>query len=420
MKTVAIMGMGYVGLPLWINFSAHSKVIGIDINEDRITQLNEKKSYITHFGNSKIEQALNNGAIASTDYSEVSKADAIIICVPTPLTKNNDPDLSYVVSVIERISPYLKKNQILSLESTTYPGTCDEVLAPLIQECGFEIGKDFHLVFSPERENPGGDIEQSAIPKLLGGFSEECSKKAEAIYNLVFDEVVIVQSLKVAELAKLLENTYRAVNLGLINEFKFICDAMNIDAFDVVEAAATKPFGFVPYYPGPGWGGHCIPIDPFYLSWKAKEFGLSARFIELAGEMNNNTIAWVQNKIASILNKKNLSLSSAKILLLGLSYKENVDDARESPSLKIFQWLLDNGSTVHYSDPHFPIFPSSSSYQSDQTSVHLSDESIQNYDLVVLLTRHKAFDYDLIKESAKLILDTRGVYKPDNLNIFRG
>ena len=322
--------------------------------------------------------------------------------------------------IIERISPYLKKNQILSLESTTYPGTCDEVLAPLIQECGFEIGKDFHLVFSPERENPGGDIEQSAIPKLLGGFSEECSKKAEAIYNLVFDEVVIVQSLKVAELAKLLENTYRAVNLGLINEFKFICDAMNIDAFDVVEAAATKPFGFVPYYPGPGWGGHCIPIDPFYLSWKAKEFGLSARFIELAGEMNNNTIAWVQNKIASILNKKNLSLSSAKILLLGLSYKENVDDARESPSLKIFQWLLDNGSTVHYSDPHFPIFPSSSSYQSDQTSVHLSDESIQNYDLVVLLTKHKAFDYDLIKESAKLILDTRGVYKPDNLNIFRG
>lgn len=420
MKTVAVIGMGYVGLPLWINFSSHSHAIGIDINKDRIATLNKKKSYIRHFGDKKIEQAFNNGASATSEYSAVSKADAVIICVPTPLTKHNEPDLSYVISVIEAISPHLQKNQILSLESTTYPGTCDEVLVPLIEKAGFTVGKDFHLVFSPERENPGGDIEQSAIPKLLGGFSELCSKKAKDIYNLVFNEVIIVPSLKVAELAKLLENTYRAVNLGLINEFKFICDAMNIDTFDVIDAAATKPFGFVPYYPGPGWGGHCIPIDPFYLSWKAKEFGISARFIELAGEINNHTITWVQNKIFSILNKNQLSVSNSKILLLGLSYKENVDDARESPSLKIFQWLKDHGSNVHYSDPHFKEFPSSSRFQSDQTSIEITKESLEGYDLTVLLTRHKAFDYDLIKKSAKIILDTRGVFKPDNIKIYRG
>ena len=420
MKTVAVIGMGYVGLPLWINFSANSNAIGIDINVDRIATLNKKKSYIKHFGDKKIEQAFANGAVASADYSDVSKADAIIICVPTPLTKNNDPDLSYVISVIEKISPHLQKNQILSLESTTYPGTCDEVLVPLIEKAGFEIGKDFHLVFSPERENPGGNIEQSAIPKLLGGFSELCSKKAKDIYTIVFDEVIIVPSLKVAELAKLLENTYRAVNLGLINEFKFICDAMGIDTFDVIDAAATKPFGFVPYYPGPGWGGHCIPIDPFYLSWKAKEFGISARFIELAGEINTHTINWVQSKISTILNKNNLPISNSKILLLGLSYKENVDDARESPSLKIFQWLKEHGADVHYSDPHFPEFPSSHKLQSDQTSIDITKESIEDYHLVVLLTKHKAFDYDLIKKSAQIILDTRGVFKPDNIKIYRG
>ncbi len=419
---VAVIGLGYVGLPLFINFSENNEIqcIGLDADEQKISLINKGKSYINHISSREIKNSISYGSYASSDFKKIKQVDAIIICVPTPINKNRDPDLTYVEDVITKILPHLKKNQIISLESTTYPGTSDDLIVKRIEERGFKVGKDFNVVYSPERENPGAGINIREIPKVVGGYSKKCLNKGLSLYSKIFNTVVPVSSLKIAELSKLLENIHRAVNLGMINEFKMICDAMGVDTYEVIKAAESKPFGFVPYYPGPGWGGHCIPVDPFYFSWKAKEFGLSAKFIELAGETNYAVISWLQNKIMKVLNIKGKSLKESKILILGLSYKEDVDDARESPSLSIFSWLKDKGALVDYSDPYFRSFPKTRKHNFKSKSVTLSEKNLKKYDLVILLTKHTTFDYKLIKQNSKLIIDTRGVYKEDKKKIFRG
>lgn len=410
MKTIGIIGLGYVGLPLLINFSKVFHVIGFDSSIQKVESINKKESYINHIDLDALDQENGGLPYATNDMSLISKVDAIIICVPTPITKHREPDLSYVEQVVEDILPYLKKGQLISLESTTYPGTTEEVIYSRIKESGFVAGKDIYLTYSPERENPGSKYPLHKIPKVIGGVSKKCTATGKEFYSKIFDEVVEVSSVKVAELSKLLENIHRAVNLGMINEFKMICDAMSVDPFEVIDAASTKPFGFVPYYPGPGWGGHCIPVDPFYLSWKVKEYGMTARFIELAGEINSNVQKWVLEKISSELNRREISVKGSKILLLGLSYKPNVDDARESPSLNIFASLVEQGASVEFSDPFFKNFPKTRKYNFSKESVELNEENIKRFDLVLLLTNHDSFDLQLIKEHSKLIIDTKGVF----------
>ena len=371
--TIGVVGLGYVGLPLLINFAKKFNVLGFDSSIDKVEKLNSGISYIDHIPNDEIKSISNSvDCIATCDFSNINTVDAIIICVPTPITKHREPNLEFVKKVMEDISPHLKENQIISLESTTYPGTTEELISDKLIEIGYEIGKNFYVVYSPEREDPGSGYPLSDIPKVIGGITSECTKKGSAIYSEIFKEIVPVSSVKVAELSKLLENIHRAVNLGMINEFKVICDSMGVDPFEVIEASATKPFGFVPYYPGPGWGGHCIPVDPFYFSWKAKEYGLNSKFIELAGELNFETQEFVLKKVSHALNLNNKSVNGSKILVLGLAYKPNVDDARESPSLSLFSSLSNMGANVDFSDPFFSKFPKTRRFDFDKKSVPLS------------------------------------------------
>ena len=418
-ETIGIIGLGYVGLPLLINFGKSYKVLGFDSDEKKVEVINSGKSNIDHIPSSDIENLISNGPIATSDFAKIKLVDAIIICVPTPITVHREPDLSYVINVVNQIIPYLKSGQLISLESTTYPGTTEEVIGRKVQDAGHQIGKDIFITYSPEREDPGSKFKLQDIPKVIGGITNECLTKGSKLYSSVFNDVVQVNSVKVAELSKLLENIHRAVNLGMINEFKIICDAMSVDPFEVINAAATKPFGFVPYYPGPGWGGHCIPVDPFYLSWKAKEYGHSSRFIELAGELNLSTQSWVLSKISESLNIKNLSISQSKILVLGISYKPDVDDARESPALNIFSELYKNGADVDYSDPYFSELPHTRKFNIEKKGIDLTPSNISSYDAVILLTNHTKYDYDLIYQNANLIIDTRGVYDVDNIKVIR-
>lgn len=418
-ETIGIIGLGYVGLPLLINFGKSYKVLGFDSDEKKVEVINSGKSNIDHIPSSDIENLISNGPIATSDFAKIKLVDAIIICVPTPITVHREPDLSYVINVVNQIIPFLKSGQLISLESTTYPGTTEEVIGRKVQDAGHQIGKDIFITYSPEREDPGSKFKLQDIPKVIGGITNECLAKGSKLYSSVFNDVVQVNSVKVAELSKLLENIHRAVNLGMINEFKIICDAMSVDPFEVINAAATKPFGFVPYYPGPGWGGHCIPVDPFYLSWKAKEYGHSSRFIELAGELNLSTQSWVLSKISESLNIKNLSISQSKILVLGISYKPDVDDARESPALNIFSELYKNGADVDYSDPYFSELPHTRKFNIEKKGIDLTPSNISSYDAVILLTNHTKYDYDLIYQNANLIIDTRGVYDVDNIKVIR-
>jgi UDP-N-acetyl-D-glucosamine dehydrogenase len=418
-ETIGIIGLGYVGLPLLINFGKSYKVLGFDSDEKKVEVINSGKSNIDHIPSSDIENLISNGPIATSDFAKIKLVDAIIICVPTPITVHREPDLSYVINVVNQIIPFLKSGQLISLESTTYPGTTEEVIGRKVQDAGHQIGKDIFITYSPEREDPGSKFKLQDIPKVIGGITNECLTKGSKLYSSVFNDVVQVNSVKVAELSKLLENIHRAVNLGMINEFKIICDAMSVDPFEVINAAATKPFGFVPYYPGPGWGGHCIPVDPFYLSWKAKEYGHSSRFIELAGELNLSTQSWVLSKISESLNIKNLSISQSKILVLGISYKPDVDDARESPALNIFSELYKNGADVDYSDPYFSELPHTRKFNIEKKGIDLTPSNISSYDAVILLTNHTKYDYDLIYQNANLIIDTRGVYDVDNIKVIR-
>jgi UDP-N-acetyl-D-glucosamine dehydrogenase len=346
--------------------------------------------------------------------------DALILCVPTPLNKYREPDLSFVINTVESIVPFLHRNLVISLESTTYPGTTDEELKPRIEAQGFVVGRDVFLVFSPEREDPGNpSFSTQTIPKICGGHTKDCLEVGLALYGSVIDRVVPVSSTRAAELTKLLENIHRSVNIGLVNEMKIVADRMGIDIHEVIHAAATKPFGFVAYYPGPGIGGHCIPVDPFYLTWKAREYGLHTRFIELAGEINSGMPDYVVSKVSDGLNSKQKSISGSKILVLGIAYKKNVDDTRESPSVILMELLRDLGADIFYSDPHVPVFPKMRAHQFSLSSVVLTKESIVSFDCVVLATDHDKFDYDLLQNSARLLVDCRGRFLEPRPNIVK-
>jgi len=418
---IGIIGLGYVGLPLAIRYANIGyKVMGFDIDQSKIECINAGKTYIEHIPSDKVASLVTNGFVGSTDFSEVEQADALIICVPTPLNKYREPDLSYVTNTVDAIIPYLRKSQVVSLESTTYPGTTEEELLPRVESQGLKVGEDIFLVYSPEREDPGNaHFETRTIPKVCGGHTSGCSEIGEALYGQAIDTVVSVSSTKVAEFTKILENIHRAVNIGLVNEMKVVADKMGVDIHEVIAAAATKPFGFTPYYPGPGLGGHCIPIDPFYLTWKAREYGINTRFIELAGEVNTAMPLWVISKVADALNLKSKSIKSSKVLVLGISYKKNIDDMRESPSVELMQLLQDRGAIVDYSDPHVPTFPKMRKYQFDLDSVALSPEILQQYDCLLIATDHDSFDYQMIQDNSDIIVDTRGRYKMGTANVVK-
>ncbi|HUQ26120.1 MAG TPA: nucleotide sugar dehydrogenase [Burkholderiales bacterium] len=418
---VGIFGLGYVGLPLALRFAEVGyRVLGFDIDGTKVEALNAGRSYIEHIAPATIAAARKRKFEATGSFARAAECDALIICVPTPLDKHRQPDLSFVLGTVDSMVPYLRAGQVMSLESTTWPGTTEEELKPRIEARGLQIGVDFHLCFSPEREDPGNaSFATRTIPKICGGSTAACLQAGLALYGQVIDQVVPVSSTRVAEMTKLLENIHRAVNIGLVNEMKIICDRMGIDVHEVIRAAATKPFGFVPYWPGPGLGGHCIPIDPFYLTWKAREYGLHTRFIELAGEINRTMPEWVIGKTIEALNQRGKALHGSRVLVLGIAYKKNVDDMRESPAVELMELLVARGAKVEYSDPHVPVFPKMREHRFDLKSVPLSAAALEAYDLVLLATDHGAVDYDLVRKHARLIVDTRGVYLDPAPNVVK-
>ena len=418
---VGIIGLGYVGLPLALAYAnAGYRVLGFDIDPMKVATLNDGRSYIEHIAPASVAAARKRKFEATAEFSRSAQADALIICVPTPLNKYREPDLSFVVNTVDSLVPFLRPGQIVSLESTTYPGTTDEELKPRIESRGFAVGTDVFLCFSPEREDPGNaNYATRTIPKLVGGATPACLESGVALYSGVIEKVVPVSSTRVAEMAKLLENIHRAVNIGLVNEMRIICDRMGIDVHEVIRAAATKPFGYVPYWPGPGLGGHCIPIDPFYLTWKARQFGLHTRFIELAGEINRAMPEWVIGKLAEALNDRSCPVHGSRVLVLGIAYKKNVDDTRESPGVELMELLHQRGASVDYSDPHVPSFPRMRRHHFDLKSVPLTPGAVASYDVILLATDHDAFDYKLLLEHARLIVDTRGVYLDPASNVVK-
>ena len=418
---VGILGLGYVGLPLAMRFSSCGyKVVGFDIDEKKIELLNDGKSYIDHIESNKIQECVDKGLTATSDFSNIVNCDALIMCVPTPLNIHREPDLTFIEDTLERMLPYVRKNQLIPLESTTYPGTTEEIIAPKIESKGFTIGDDFFLVYSPEREDPGNkNFNTETIPKIIGGKTEKCLDAGFALYSRVISEMVKVSSTQVAEMTKLLENIYRSVNIGLVNEMKTVAEKMNIDIFEVIDAAKTKPFGFTPFYPGPGLGGHCIPIDPFYLTWKAREYGIHTRFIELAGEINTQMPQYVIDRLSSALNARGKPVNGSKILVLGLAYKKNVDDMRESPSLEILELLESLGSDIFYNDPYFSKFPPMRNYSFDLTSTDITEESLKEFDACVLITDHDDYDYNFIQSHSNLIIDCRGKFARNASNVVR-
>lgn len=419
---IGIIGLGYVGLPLALQYLKEGyNVIGFDVDPEKIKCLMAGQSYIEHIDLTGLKESCESKQFVPTvDLSLIKEVDAIILCVPTPLDEHREPDLSYVLGSLEAILPYLQKGQVVALESTTYPGTTEEELRPRIEELGFCIGVDFFLIYSPEREDPNNpEFTTRTIPKVCGGTTENCLLVGQALYEKVIDTVVLVSSTQAAEMSKILENTFRAVNIALVNELKQVAEKMEVDIFEVIRAAATKPFGYMPFYPGPGLGGHCIPIDPFYLTWKAREFGISTKFIELAGEINVSMPDYVVNKTMEALNTVGKAVNGSKVLILGLSYKKNVDDVRESPSVELIKKIENMGAEVSYSDPHVDKFPKMRKHKRNMESVLLDETTLSTFDCVILSTNHDKFDWELIKKHSKLIVDTRGVYSIDNKKIFR-
>jgi len=413
---VGILGLGYVGIPLALSVSRVGlPVLGFDVVADRVFQLNAGESPIKHIRHSEIAEMVSAGFEATGDFSRASECDALIVCVPTPLNEFREPDLSFVTATMDSIAPFLRKGQLLSLESTTWPGTTKEVLLPYVERVGLTVGKDFYLVYSPEREDPGNaSFSTQTIPKVAGGHTENCLAVAQALYGTFIDKVVPVSSTEASEMVKLLENIHRSINIGLANEMKVVADRMGLDIFEIIDAAKTKPFGFTAYYPGPGIGGHCIPIDPFYLTWKAREYGLHTRFIELAGEINASMPQYVVDKVVQALNADGKSLKGSKVLALGIAYKRDVDDMRESPSVFVMELLREWGADVQYSDPNVPVFPTMREHLFDLSSIALSEENLASFDAVVLLTDHTEFDYELIRSNSKILVDTRGKYRGDD------
>ncbi len=410
---IAVVGLGYVGLPLSFQFARSGvSVLGLDIDTGKIESLNQGKSYIKHIPSESVSEMVKSGRFsASNDFSLISDASAIIICVPTPLNKNREPDISYILETGKNIGRYLTKGTLVVLESTTYPGTTDEDLREVLEEgSGLEAGRDFHLAFSPEREDPGNpDSKVAIIPKVVGGFTPACLQKAVALYSLAVKTVVPVSSCRVAEATKLLENTFRGVNIALVNELKVVYSAMGIDVWEVINAAKTKPFGFMPFYPGPGLGGHCIPIDPFYLTWKAREFGQHTRFIELAGEINTSMPAHVVNRVAEALNDRQKPVKGSSVLILGLAYKPNVDDERESPSYFLMEMLSSRGAKVAYYDPYVPVIRPTREHAhwTGTKSVTWDRETVSGFDLVLISTNHACVNYQELANWSPCIVDTR-------------
>lgn len=412
---VGIIGLGYVGIPLALTAcKAGFPVVGFDIDARRVAQINRGESFIKHIPFEAIAAAIREERFrATTDFDELRDVDAIIIAVPTPLTKHREPDLSYVESTARTIAPRLRKGHLVVLESTTWPGTTDEILRPIFEATGLKSGVDFHLAFSPEREDPGNpDFGTSTIPKVVGGDGADALALASAVYGALVDRTVPVSSSATAEAVKLTENIFRAVNIALVNELKVIYGKMGIDIWEVIDAAKTKPFGFMPFYPGPGLGGHCIPIDPFYLTWKAREFDVTTRFIELAGQINTAMPHWVVDRVAEALDRQQgRGLSRAKVLVMGIAYKKNIDDMRESPSLRLIELLEERGARADYHDPHVPVISPTRQHAglTGRASVNLSAETVAGYDAVLIATDHDAVDYKALAAAARLVIDTRNV-----------
>lgn len=409
--TIGVIGLGYVGLPLVLRLTeVYERVIGFDNDPQKIQKLHDNQSYIKQIGSKRIEKANASGFSSTGDFSKAKECDALILCVPTPLTKHQEPDLSFVRITLETLQPHFTSGQIISLESTTFPGTTEELVVPRVEAKGFTVGQDFFVVYSPEREDPGNaNFNTRTIPKVIGGHTKDCLDVGVALYGQAVDKIVPVSSTKAAEMTKLLENIHRAVNIGLVNEMKMVADKMGINIHEVIDAAATKPFGFTKYSPGPGLGGHCIPIDPFYLTWKAKEYDINTRFIELAGEVNRSMPQWVVQKLIESLNQRNKPLKNANIIILGIAYKKNIDDPRESPAIKIMELLRLGGANIQYSDPYIKEFPKMRDHQFDLTSHQLSEQVLSSFDAGIITTDHDCFNYKEIFHYLPLIIDTKNV-----------
>ena len=409
--TLGVIGLGYVGLPLAVEYAkAGFRVVGIDVDENKVNQLNAGSSYIIDVPSDEVSKLVADGLLsATTDSSVLSECRSVNICVPTPLGKTQDPDMSYIQSAVAAIVPNLHEGMLVILESTTYPGTCEEVILPALSEGGMEVGKDYYLAFSPERVDPGNPVYQTKnIPKVVGGMTETCTKAATCLYEQVMDTVVPVSTARVAETVKLLENTFRSVNIALVNEIAMMCHSLEIDVWEVIDAAGTKPFGFMPFYPGPGLGGHCIPIDPFYLSWKAKQVGQEARFIELAGQVNGSMPKHVVGLIGDALNDRSCAIRGSKILIVGVAYKPNIDDVRESPALDIMQMLNNKGAKIDWFDPHVPALHGMDS----MTKVEQwSESALADYDAAVILTPHKGVNHAMLLDLDMAVIDTRNALK---------
>jgi len=420
---IGVIGLGYVGLPLVKTFLSRGfKVIGFDIDLRKVRLLNAGRSYIRHISTSELKAFLKTKAFTATaDFKRLRKADAVLICVPTPLDAHRNPDLSYVLDTTRVIAANLRRGQLIVLESTTYPGTTDEEMLPILEATGLRIGRDFFLAFSPERENPGDKVFSTATtPKVVGGVTRDCLRVAKALYDQVIVKTVPVSSPRVAEASKLIENIFRSVNIALVNELKMIFERMGIDVWEVIAAASSKPFGYMPFYPGPGYGGHCIPIDPFYLTWKAKEVDYTTKFIELAGEINTFMPYYVVTKTVDALNQRGIAIKGARILVLGIAYKKDIDDQRESPSLKIISLLQGRGARVAYHDPYVPRSRGHREYPGlDLKSVPLNAARIKGSDAVIIATDHSALDYKKIVRQARLVVDARNAVKRKSKNVIK-
>jgi len=420
---IGVIGLGYVGLPLTLLYVGQRfSVTGFDIDQRKVDALSEGKSYIYRIPAEEIQEACSKGLVATSDFSKLAEMDAIIICVPTPLDEHHEPDLSFITNTAHAIAPHLRAGQLVVLESTTYPGTTEEVLVPILEKenrnelraarrnAASEMGSDFYVAFSPEREDPGNTtVARRDIPKVVGGLDEHAAGFATALYGSIFNRTVQVSSPAAAEMTKLLENIYRCVNIALVNELKLLCLRMGLDIWEVIEAASTKPFGFQAFYPGPGLGGHCIPVDPFYLSWKAKEWDFHTRFIELAGEINIGMPYHVVASVAAALNRRKKALNGARVLVLGVAYKKDIDDLRESPALTIIELLQKEGAQVSYNDPYIPFIGKGRKY-----NLHMKSEPLENlgeYDCVLIVTDHSSYDYSKIVDQARLVVDTRNATK---------
>ncbi len=407
---VGVLGLGYVGLPLVREFaSAGLAVRGFDIDSRKVRILNSGRSIIKHVPHHQVKKIVSSGLFKATDkMSGLRTVDAILVCVPTPLTANREPDMQYVIASSETIARHLRKGQLVCFESTTYPGTTRELVAPILQSSGLKAGKDFYLAYSPEREDPGNkNFTTRTIPKVVGGYTKKCGRLAQMLYSYAIEKMVPVSSLEAAEACKIVENVYRCINIAMVNELKMVFDRMGIDVWEVIKAASTKPFGFSPFYPGPGLGGHCIPIDPFYLTWKARQYGMPTRFIELAGEVNTNMPYYVVDKVIEALNRYKKSLKGSKILVLGLAYKKDIDDLRESPSIELIELLCQKGARVEYNDPYIPKTHRQRQHDLKMISKKISARMLSGYDCVLISTDHSDYDYAWIVKHSKLVVDTR-------------